>query len=284
MHAIRSILVVIQQQSSHDLALKRARRIADATGAHLHLLICADQDDHLEQLCDDLSMAGYSCSAQLSTQDDRVQAIIAAQQSEGCGLVIKQHLPDNPLKRALLTPDDWKLLRYCPAPVLLVKQARNWSDGAVLAAVDIGNSDEQHHTLHGAIIDHGYQLAELARTELHVIGAHASPLLPVADPTFQLREVHEQRYREQCRAFQQQYEIDDRHLHIVEGPADVSIAQVAGQLQASVTVIGSVARTGFAGALIGNTAEVILDTLDSDMLVLKPDSVIDHLLQQDAPH
>jgi nucleotide-binding universal stress UspA family protein len=48
-------------------------------------------------------------------------------------------------------------------------------------------------------------------------------------------------------------------------------------LDAAVTVIGTVARTGFSGALIGNTAEVVLDALESDVLVLKPDEVIAHL-------
>ncbi len=42
-------------------------------------------------------------------------------------------------------------------------------------------------------------------------------------------------------------------------------------------MIGTVARTGLSGALIGNTAEVVLDTLESDVLVLKPDDIIAHL-------
>ena len=45
-------------------------------------------------------------------------------------------------------------------------------------------------------------------------------------------------------------------------------------------MIGSVARTGLSGALIGNTAEVVLDTLESDVLVLKPDDICDHLEAQ----
>ena len=36
-------------------------------------------------------------------------------------------------------------------------------------------------------------------------------------------------------------------------------------------------KTGFSGALMGNTAEVVLDTLESDVLVLKPNDIIDHL-------
>jgi len=44
-----------------------------------------------------------------------------------------------------------------------------------------------------------------------------------------------------------------------------------------VTVIGTVARSGLSGALIGNTAEVVLDAVESDVLVLKPDTIMDHL-------
>jgi nucleotide-binding universal stress UspA family protein len=55
------------------------------------------------------------------------------------------------------------------------------------------------------------------------------------------------------------------------------IPYIAHKLQASVTVIGTVARTGLSGALIGNTAEVVLDSLESDVLVLKPDVIMDHL-------
>ncbi|MNP74861.1 Universal stress protein E [compost metagenome] len=42
-------------------------------------------------------------------------------------------------------------------------------------------------------------------------------------------------------------------------------------------VIGTVARSGLSGALIGNTAEVVLDKVESDVLVLKPAEVADHL-------
>ncbi|MCY1558800.1 Universal stress protein E [compost metagenome] len=104
-------------------------------------------------------------------------------------------------------------------------------------------------------------------------------MLSSADPTFQLKETIEARYREQCRAFQAEFDIDDQHLHIEEGPADVLIPYMARRLQAAVTVIGTVARSGLSGVLIGNTAEAVLDTLESDVLVLKPQEVEDHLVE-----
>jgi nucleotide-binding universal stress UspA family protein len=206
------------------------------------------------------------------------------QQAEGCGLVIKQHFPDNPLKKALLTPDDWKLLRYCPAPVLMVKTDKPWTGGTILAAVDVGNADGEHRTLHNSIVNYGYDIATLARANLHVISAHPAPMLSAADPTFQLKETIEARYRAECKSFQAEYDIAEERLHIAEGPADVLIPQVAHQLKAAVTVVGTVARTGLSGALIGNTAEVVLDALDCDVLVLKPDDIIAHLEDLVAQH
>jgi len=117
----------------------------------------------------------------------------------------------------------------------------------------------------------------VAKASLHVIAAHPSPMLSAANPVFQLKETIEARYREQCQAFQAEFDITDERLHIAEGPADVLIPFTARQLGAAVTIIGTVARTGIPAALIGNTAEVVLDSLESDVLVLKTEEIIGHL-------
>lgn len=287
MQAIRSILVVVDPSHPESLALKRATLIAGVTQSHLHLLVCDRKQDHsawLADLAGTLTGDGYSVSTQQAWHENLHQTLITVQQAEGCGLVIKQHVPENPLKRALLTPDDWKLLRYCPGPVLMVKTDTPWTGGVILAAVDVGNNDGPHRTLHASIISHGYDIAGLARGSLHVVSAHPSPMLSAADPTFQLKESIEARYRNACKEFQEEFDVSDDNLHIAEGPADVIIPYAAKTLKAAVTVIGTVARTGLSGALIGNTAEVVLDALESDVLVLKPDEIIAHLEELVAQH
>ncbi|MFJ2283998.1 universal stress protein [Pseudomonas sp. NPDC087803] len=287
MQAIRSILVVIDPEHSESLALKRAKLIAGVTQAHLHLLVCDPGHDHaglLGVLKAALTDEGYSVTTEQAWGKNLHDTIITVQQAEGCGLVIKQHFPDSALKKALLTPDDWKLLRECPTPVLLVKTGTPWKDRVILAAVDVGNADGEHRHLHTTIIDHGYDIASLAKGHLHVITAHPSPMLSSADPVFQLKSTIEAKYREQCKAFQAEFDVDDEHLHIEEGPADVLIPHMAHKLQAAVTVIGTVARSGLSGALIGNTAEVVLDALESDVLVLKPQEVEDHLVELAVKH
>lgn len=280
MQAIRRILVVIQPHRPDGLALKRAKLIAGVTQSHLHLLVCEKNHDHqadLAALAKGLTDEGFSVSTAQQWLGSTYETVIAEQQAQGCGLIIKQHLPDNPLKKLILTPDDWKLLRYCPAPVLMVKSNDPWTGGNVLAAVDAGNADSEHRTLHSSIISHAFDIATLAQGTLHVVSAYPSPMLSAADPTFQLKDTIEARYIANCKTFQNELALESDCVHIEEGPADVLIPFTANKLNAVLTVIGTVARTGIAGALIGNTAEVILDTLDCDVLVLKPDDIIDHL-------
>ncbi|MGH8353648.1 MAG: universal stress protein [Pseudomonas sp.] len=286
MHTIRNTLVVVDLQQPGDLILNRAKMIASATQSHLHLLACDKRLNHSSYLDDmrgDLAKEGFSVSAQQAWHESPHKTIIAAQQAEGCGLVIKQHLPDNPLTKSLLTPEDWKLLRYCPSPVLIVKTAMPWTGGTILTAVDVGNDDIEHRVLHAGIVSHGYDIAQLAGATLHMMSAHPYPMLGSHDPVFQRKENLQDFYREQCKTLQSEFKISDECLHIEEGSADLLIPQIAYRLNAALTVIGNVARTGLSAALIGNTAEMILDTLDSDVLVLKPDDIITHLEELAAP-
>ncbi|EJN37181.1 universal stress protein UspA-like protein [Pseudomonas sp. GM84] len=283
MQAVRSILVVLDPEHAHSRALTRAKLIARVTGARLHLLMCDKKQDHnalLSLLSSQLHDDGYdNVSHEQNWKESLHESIIAVQQAEGCDLVIKEHRPDNPLRKALLTPSDWKLLRLCPCAVLMVKSERPWTEGKILAAVDVGNDDEDHRRLHASIIDHGYGIASLTKGELHVISAHPSPMLAASDPAYQLSETIDKRYREACSAFQAEYDISEDRLHVEEGPADVLIPHFEKELDAVVTVIGTIARTGISGALIGNTSEVVLDSLKGDVLVLKSEEATAHLAE-----
>ena len=280
MQSIKRILVVIDPTREDSVALVRSRLLAGYLGAELHLLVCENRGDHtatLEDLCANLETAGIVASYSQAWHNNVTDTIIRTLMAQGCGLVIKQHLPDNPLKKALLTPDDWKLLRYCPAPVLLAKGSAQWLNGKVLAAVDLGDHDDQHQHLHAAIVSHAFDIASMIGGELHLLSAHPAPMLSAANPIYQLRETILKIYGEKARHYIDEYDIAEHNAHIDEGPADTLIPRVAEQIGACVTVIGTVARTGISGALIGNTAEVVLDQLSGDVLVLKPDDMIDHL-------
>jgi nucleotide-binding universal stress UspA family protein len=59
-------------------------------------------------------------------------------------------------------------------------------------------------------------------------------------------------------------------MHLLKGdPADV-IADFAKTGRVDLIVMGTVARTGIPGLVIGNTAEAILQRVDCSVLAVKP--------------
>jgi hypothetical protein len=58
-------------------------------------------------------------------------------------------------------------------------------------------------------------------------------------------------------------------VHVVKGDPKEVVPELAGKLDAGLIVIGTLARSGLAGALLGNTSEKILSRTDSSLLIVK---------------
>lgn len=286
MKVLHNALVVLDPQQPHEPLITRARLLAHAKRTQLHLLVCDHQHDHgqyLEDLRHQLTRTGCKVTAEQDWHGSVHKTILTQQHQRQSGLVLKQHQQESRIKKALHTPDDWHLLRHCVCPVLMVKGRRPWPGGNVLVSVDAGNDDLSHRVLQVGVVSHGHEIARLTGGRLHMMSAHPSPMLSSHDPLFQRSESIRAYYKEQCEGYQAEFAIDDQHVHIEEGPAEVLIPYLARQVDATLAVIGSVGRSGLAGAMLGNTAETILDEMDCDMLVLKPASVL-HELEELAAH
>lgn len=284
MHTIRRILVVLNSEQPDSLPLRRAKHIATGIHAEIHLLLCDNQREHapfLQHLSEQLSGEGFAVSMQQINceHSQPADAILTTLQADSCDLLIKQHYPDSLWTKHLITPEDWRLLRQSPVPVLLTKTERPWNGGRVLAAMDIENSESEHRDLQGSIIAHAVDLAALIGGSTHVVSAYPATFFPAADSCAPRYDGNAARCLEASRWFKDEYQLHAHQLHIGEGSAKALILQIAHQLEIAVTVIGTVGRNGLAGMLIGNTAEAILDRLDGDLLVLKPHDHTVHLLE-----
>lgn len=58
--------------------------------------------------------------------------------------------------------------------------------------------------------------------------------------------------------------------HLVKGRARKENPMLAKQIEADLVVMGTVARTGVPGFIMGNTAETILNQIDCSVLAVKP--------------
>jgi nucleotide-binding universal stress UspA family protein len=193
----------------------------------------------------------------------------------------------------LLGSDDMHLLRKCPCPVWLVRCEAPTPYRRVLAAVDVDDSyapDElaTRHALNREVLELASALALSEFAELHVASAwdaigesflRGAFMHTPDDAVATYVEHARQRNADGLDALM--VELIERlgkdtveflkpKTHLVKGSARREIPVLAQQLEVDLVVMGTVARTGIPGLIMGNTAEAILEQLDCSVLAIKP--------------
>ncbi|HMQ13633.1 MAG TPA: universal stress protein [Candidatus Competibacter phosphatis] len=214
--------------------------------------------------------------------------IIGAVLRNGHDLLLKSAENPSFIER-IFDSDDMQLLRACPCPVLITHQEEMSNYQSILAAVDFDpeEPDTVEPDLNQKILELACSLALSDFAELHVVHVWDAPgeitIRTWSDNPDEaaksyvqgvqsrhqtgLDHLHE-RLREYLGAEAYAYLSPEFHLH--HGDASTAIPEIAKQLQADLVVMGTVARTGIAGLLIGNTAETILEQLTCSVLAVKP--------------
>jgi universal stress protein E len=199
-------------------------------------------------------------------------------------LVIKGTHQHDKFKSVIFTPTDWHILRKCPCPVLLVKDHKWPEQGNVLAAVNVGGDEEAHLSLNKAITSHTKSIAALICANVHLVNSYPGTPVNIAIeiPEFDASEYtnamlthHQSAMADHANDFS----IPLINTHVKEGLPESVIESVAKNIDAELVVMGTVGRTGIPAALIGNTAEHVLDQLSCDVLALKPSGFVSPLAE-----
>lgn len=196
------------------------------------------------------------------------EGIIHAADAIGADLIIKTSSHET---GRLRTPDDWNLLRHAKSPVLLT-QTTAWSTQPIIvAAVDI--YDPEHDDLNVRILKCAEQLTEQLNGELHLVSIF--PALSIWQDEItsiqsytQLRQDIEQEIFEELTAFTRREKVHNYKAHAVEGIAPDAMRNLIALLDADLMVLGTKARTGVTGVLLGNTAEKLLHEVACDILTV----------------
>ena len=173
-----------------------------------------------------------------------------------------------------------RLLREVPCPVLLVQPSRR-RRRRVLVALDTGpHVTKRKDALTADLLETAAWFAETHEGELHVLHAwipYGERMMLGAGVT----EAEARRFfdgqREEARHDLERVLIPYRSriapagVHLVKGDPRAVIADFATRHGIDLLVVGSVARSGVAGRIVGNTAEAVLSQLPCSMLVVKPD-------------
>lgn len=210
------------------------------------------------------------------------EAIIAEVFEGNYDILVKATRKHEGLESAIFTPTDWHLLRKCPSPVLLVKNAHWPEKSNIIASVHVGSEETSHQKLNNKMTE---QLLELCRRfDATPYLVSASPYTPtnvaVEVPEFDALAYSEAihgHYLSQMKILRQNHGIDCENTIVEEGLPEDVIPRAAEKLEASLVILGTTGRTGLSAVFIGNTAESVLDQLTCDVLALKPEGYISPL-------
>jgi universal stress protein E len=203
------------------------------------------------------------------------EAVVLAVLEDDYDLVIKGTHDHDVLKSMIFTPTDWHILRKCPCPVLLVKD-HDWPQGGnIIAAVNAGSEQQHHLSLNQRVITKALQMAKMLKAQTHLVNAYPGTPVNIAIeiPEFNPQEYNstmKHHHMDAVSALAKQYDIDEQHCHVKEGMPEDALPGLAAELDAEMVIIGTIGRTGFSAAIIGNTAEHVIDRLDCDVLAVKP--------------
>tara|TARA_B100002003_G_C14103325_1_gene530663 strand:- start:431 stop:1414 length:984 start_codon:yes stop_codon:yes gene_type:complete len=204
----------------------------------------------------------------------------------------------------LFGADAMHLLRKCPCPVWLIHRetARNYK--TVMAAVDVNYhytraENQTRRQLNEAVMVSAAEIALLENARLHIVHVYdAAPRHMLRDGLMRshqqqmdnaLAELKKERSEELARlvaSLEQKFDQQSLgylqpEVHLADGHPAEGLCRMAESLPADVVVMGTVARVGVPGLLMGNTAEDVLNNLDCAVLALKPEGFESIVPQED---
>lgn len=301
----RHILAVVDPTSDTQPAVQRAVWLAERLEASVELFICDhDQylagtrfgdseefraarrrliDGHLQRLktlAASHETPGVPISVDAHWHHPLDEGIVKKVRAAKPSLVVKDTHYHPAIERALFSNTDWNLIRKCPCALLLVKP-RDISDRpCILAAVDPLHRHDKPADLDRRILTRATDLCAAVEGQLHVFHAYDPAAVvaaettlmvtPIAAPVEKLTEELELRHRQAFDALLEDHSLPGMQTHLRRGPTHKLLTALAIRLQADIVVMGAVSRRGLERAFIGSTAELVLDHLPCDLLIVKP--------------
>ncbi|MCQ4345982.1 universal stress protein [Pseudomonas stutzeri] len=298
---LKQLLVIIDPTQTPQPALARAAWIARRSGAALELLICefnstldsgllfdapaldkarasllAQRREWLEQLAAPLRQEGLTVGCEVRWGKPLHKMIIVRAEELKPDLVLKTAHSHGLIRRLLLSNTCWQLLRYCPAPLWLVKPEGEWRGQRLAAALDPTHSADKPAALDHQLIAVARELSQTLGLEDHYLHSYAP--LPrtlvfdaelVADYEYYVERTGE-RHREAFEQLLEGHAIDKPRSHLLQGFAEETLPRFVEENAVDLLVMGAIARGHLDTALIGHTAERVLENVDCDLLVVKP--------------
>ncbi len=292
MRDLQKILVIIEPEHDMQLALGKALRLARESGAALELLICDHnpyledgyyfeplqarklREEHLaanrkllEEMASVIRPQGVTVTVDAVWGNPPYRHIIDKVLDSNPDLLVQSSRHHEKISRLLLSHQDWQLLRYCPCPLLLVKDLPWPEQPVMVVAVDPNHVNDKPADFDIQLTAAGSELQNLTGGSLHVFHSCYQPPVSGLYPV----KVDIAQVRDSTRELLSDFALPDAQLHIEQEEVRKSLPALLDRLKANVLVMGAVSRSAIDHFLVGSTAERLLDSVAQDVLILKPE-------------
>ncbi|MFQ3236719.1 MAG: universal stress protein E [Paraglaciecola sp.] len=309
-NSIIRILVDIDPDKQEQPALNRALQFATQNKVLIKLLSClsypsivvgtsvnqAQQDStkaaivavheqRLAALVKKNTFENITFETEVIWQSPVYLAILRAVDAFQADILIKASQPHSSVARHFFTPTDWYLLKTCKVPVLLVKQP-SWSkQSTVVAALDPGHELSQQSELDQRILSAAFTVARQLDAPLHAVhcfnpgytdrvfaglvkSALWGKVFPAATHTDEANIMENLRYEHNAQFAREciDWVPNSANQHLLSGAIEQVLPSALPKLHAGILVLGTTYRSG----LLGSTAQELVETVDCDILGVKP--------------
>lgn len=257
-------------QVIHEGAAELNVKAIDASTS-LKSFILSAAESQLEELVEPLRIKfpGLECATLWNARS--WEGILHAAQRADADLIVKTANIGHGLSSVVRTPDDWNLLRHSASAVMLVKESAWAADGRILCALD--PFDDEHTDLNLTLLKRAAEYAQMLDADLDLVCAYplfepwVGELGAVASYT-DIKNDIEAEIREQVAVLVAQAGVEYQLLLLEEGhPAQV-LTQLVELAEPAMVMIGTHARTGMSGVVLGNTSERILHAVSADLVTV----------------
>ncbi len=296
MQSLKDVLVVLGDDREEAVyLLEKAAAVAGGSGARVHVVRVVYEgiaDLSADAIDAAVNLKSFILESEETVTEEMVETVrgrfqtletatlwnprawegmIHAADQTGAELIIKGASRHPRFGEFVRTPDDWHLLRNADVPVMLVKPQAWVANPAIVCAVDV--FDDAHENLSLALLAEGAALARILSGSLHLVSAYplferwVGELGGLRDYDSLRRDV-EREIRDRLVALAGKAGVAYEQLYAEEGPPEEVIGALAEDLNAELVVVGTHARQGIPGLVLGNTAERLVHHLSADVVTV----------------
>ena len=177
-----------------------------------------------------------------------------------------------------------RVLRSSPIPVWIHPE-NGWSSGPIAVAIGPRTEEDPDNHLSRKLVAVGASLARSNRRDLHLIHAwrlDGETLMSSRRLSYEMADIERMGREAQVEA---RMHVEDlladndamdvsARVHIEKGHAGDVVAALSDRLEPAVLVMGTIARQGIQGFVVGNTVERVARRTQSPILAVKPDGFL----------